>query len=51
MYTKDILIKKVQKLADELNKVPTIKDANFYRSATRLFGSWENFLKEAGLKK
>ncbi len=55
-YSKEVLIKQAQMLAKELGKSPTIE--NFYEdprtasaiTAMTYFGSWNQFLEEAGLK-
>jgi hypothetical protein len=55
-YTKEQLIFFLKKLASEKKKSPTIKDVNCNKklpsSGTyfRRFGSWNNSLREAGLK-
>lgn len=49
-YTNNELIKKVQKLAKELNKVPERKEFEYQFEAIRSFGTWNNFLKKADLK-
>ena len=55
-YTKSELIAQVQKLAKERDRTPTTADFNEDRRVAsvatirKLFGSWNQFLKEAGLK-
>ncbi len=48
--TNEELIKKVQELAKELGKTPTIKDFELSGRALYLFGGWNNFLKQAKLE-
>tara|TARA_Y100000310_G_scaffold337627_1_gene425203 strand:- start:1517 stop:2824 length:1308 start_codon:yes stop_codon:yes gene_type:complete len=55
-YTKEELIKRLQKLAQKLSKTPTIKDLREDKTTPSYivyynnFGSWNNALKEAKLK-
>ncbi|WP_050069740.1 homing endonuclease associated repeat-containing protein [Anaerosalibacter massiliensis] len=48
-YGKD-LIEQVQTLAKEMGKTPTVKDFELSGKAQYIFGSWNNFIKKAGLK-
>lgn len=43
------LIKEVQELARKLGRTPKKREFKKYSSATHHFGSWNNFIKEAGL--
>lgn len=44
------LIEQVQTLAKEMGKTPTVKDFELSGKAQYIFGSWNNFIKKAGLK-
>lgn len=48
-YANNELIKKAQKLAKELNRIPDWREFEFQFEAIKSFGTWNNFLKEAGL--
>lgn len=44
------LLEQVKKLANELGKTPTVNDFEFSGRAMYLFGGWNNFIIQAGLK-
>lgn len=46
----DNLIKEVRKLAEELGRTPKKREFKQHNIAKRIYGSWNNFIKEAGLR-
>lgn len=47
--TREVLIAEIQELSRKKGRPLTTKDYSRFMTAIRLFGSWENFLNEAGL--
>lgn len=48
--TNEELIKEVKKLAKELGRTPKKREFEHYNKVYYRYGTWNNFLREAGLK-
>lgn len=48
--TREELIKEIQKLGKELGRTPKKREYKYYNKATKMFGTWNNFIKKAGFK-